>query len=554
MDNFKKIIKKFDGLAWNNINLLCLEKGKNYFNEFVKFYFMCNTKKLETITIHFSIPESILPKIDVEYHIFLEDYFLRDLSSKIQKFNEDAHGFNVKSTYGIIVIQNYDQTISKRNSFFYNKIDKSLNFYFKIRFPLNNNKIFAKTTIQFVTKIISLVKESFKKIDSEDFFKRLDIYKKQLAIRKFLDDNEYVCFIANGSILPRLGSSDLKDINSIPFLSPKEYELSIKINNNTIIGMGIKKGITSIIGAAFSGKSTLLNAIEMGIYNHIFGDGREYCISNISTIKISSEDGKYINNMDLSLFVNNEAFDSRNFNTLCASGSISQASNLVEAILVNSKLILIEEDYSALNFLIKDHKMKEIVHDDSVVPFFDLLPQLVDLGISIIICSGAMSAFLDYSDQIIMINKFVCYKFDKNKISLIEVNRDKSEKIKKIKRYLNKKIDLKSLFFKEIKFLSDKLIKIDDYEVDIKRMTAITNAEKINTLVIAAIQVLGKPENYSKSLLENCEEVYSNFFNDNWSKVSLSNFYLYDMFYEEVRIIDIYFFVNRMRGLQFERN
>ena len=110
------------------------------------------------------------------------------------------------------------------------------------------------------------------------------------------------------------------------------------------------------------------------------------------------------------------------------------------------------------------------------------------------------------------------------------------------------------MFFKEIKFLSDKLIKIDDYEVDIKRMTAITNAEKINTLVIAAIQVLGKPENYSKSLLENCEEVYSNFFNDNWSKVSLSNFYLYDMFYEEVRIIDIYFFVNRMRGLQFERN
>ena len=534
--------------------MICLEKDKIYFNEFVKFYFMCKEKGInDMITIHFSILNSIFPKVEDEFHIFLEDYFLRKLSIKIKQFNEDIHGSNIKSTYGLIDIQNYDQTICKRSSFSYSKFDKTLNFYFKVRFPLKNNKINAKSTIQFITNIIGLIKEVFKKIDNEDFLKRLDVYKKQLAIRKFLDDNDYVCFIANGSVLPRLGSTDLKDSNAIPFLSPKEYELSIEINNETITGMGIKKGITSIIGAAFSGKTTLINAIEVGIYNHIVGDGREYCISDISTIKISSEDGKFISNMDLSLMVNSEIFDSENFNTLCASGSISQASNLVEALSVNSKLILIEEDSSALNFLIKDQKMKKIIYNDAIKPFIDILPKILNVGASIIICSGAISSFLDYSNQIIMLDNFMCYKFQNYKAKQIEYNKDRITLFKN-KRFLNKKIDLRSLFFKEIKFLSNKLIKIDNYEIDIRRMTAITNAEKINTLVISAIHILGKLENYDKSLLKNCEDVYSYFFNDNWSKVSLSKFYLYDMFYEEVRIIDMYLFVSRMRGLQVERN
>ena len=128
--------------------MICLEKDKIYFNEFVKFYFMCKEKGInDMITIHFSILNSIFPKVEDEFHIFLEDYFLRKLSIKIKQFNEDIHGSNIKSTYGLIDIQNYDQTICKRSSFSYSKFDKTLNFYFKVRFPLKNNKINAKSKI-----------------------------------------------------------------------------------------------------------------------------------------------------------------------------------------------------------------------------------------------------------------------------------------------------------------------------------------------------------------------------------------------------------------------
>ena len=75
-------------------------------------------------------------------------------------------------------------------------------------------------------------------------------------------------------------------------------------NRGTIKGMGLKKGITLIVGGGFHGKSTLLKALERGVYNHIAGDGREFVITDASAVKLRSEDARSINNVDISLFIN----------------------------------------------------------------------------------------------------------------------------------------------------------------------------------------------------------------------------------------------------------
>lgn len=58
--------------------------------------------------------------------------------------------------------------------------------------------------------------------------------------------------------------------------------------------MGIPKGVTLIVGGGFHGKSTLLNAIQLGVYNHSPGDGREFVCTDPTAFTIRAEDGQYL--------------------------------------------------------------------------------------------------------------------------------------------------------------------------------------------------------------------------------------------------------------------
>ena len=197
--------------------------------------------------------------------------------------------------------------------------------------------------------------------DIEGLNRTLALAEKQSSIRAWLANSSYCAFIANGSILPRETGTDLPMLNAVPFQSPPDDEIEIC----GVRGMGIPKGVTVITGGGYSGKSTLLDAISAGIYDHRAGDGRELCITEESAVTISAEDGRSVKCLNISPFIKwLPGGDTSNFSTEHASGSTSQAANIMETVDSGAKLLLMDEDRSATNFMIRDRMMKELIEKE----------------------------------------------------------------------------------------------------------------------------------------------------------------------------------------------
>ncbi|MCL2400143.1 MAG: ABC-ATPase domain-containing protein, partial [Defluviitaleaceae bacterium] len=232
----------------------------------------------------------------------------------------------------------------------------------------------------------------------------IKLEQTQQVIRDFLQNSDYCAFIANGSILARERGSDKPAKSAISFQSPTNCEIEIV----GIKGMGIKRGVTVITGGGYSGKSTVLNAISAGIYNHVEGDGRELCITDKTAVTITAEDGRAVSNVNISPFIKwipngNPA----NFSTTHASGSTSQGANIMEAVSYGAKLLLIDEDRSATNFMIRDAVMKKLIEREPITPFTDRVNELADMGISTILVIGGSSEYLTVADDVFMMDEFV---------------------------------------------------------------------------------------------------------------------------------------------------
>jgi len=219
--------------------------------------------------------------------------------------------------------------------------------------------------------------------------------------------------VANGAILPReSGVSSRPMKQAVAFESPKSLEITLQLpNKGEIKGMGIPQGITMIVGGGFHGKSTLLKALEVGVYNHVFGDGREYVITDESAVKLRAEDGRSIQQVDISMFINNlpNGKDTSCFSTEDASGSTSQAANVVEAMEAGSKLFLVDEDTSATNFMIRDELMQKVVHSnmEPITPFSLRVRQLYEKAhISTILVAGSSGSYFYEADHIIQMKEY----------------------------------------------------------------------------------------------------------------------------------------------------
>ena len=257
-----------------------------------------------------------------------------------------------------------------------------------------------------------IVEESlFKmKLDIKAMQKHIDVAQDTEYLRNKLDKLGLIAFIANGSILPRKsGSSDepMSEKTAITFKAPDSLTQEIKLPNaGTIKGLAIKKGITLIAGGGYHGKSTLLSTLERAIYNHIPGDGREYCVSNVKTAKIRAYSGRHIAKTDISIFINHLPLhqDTTSFSTNNASGSTSQAANIVEAIEAGTEVLLMDEDTCATNFMIRDNKMQQLVSkdDEPITTFIDKVKQIYEeKGISTILVLGGVGEYFDVSDTVI---------------------------------------------------------------------------------------------------------------------------------------------------------
>ncbi|MGK7945070.1 MAG: P-loop domain-containing protein, partial [Microcystaceae cyanobacterium] len=206
----------------------------------------------------------------------------------------------------------------------------------------------------------------YKALDAEAIERQVKTIEDADWLRSQLKQHQLVAFIANGSILPRRSGVDDHplDKDGIPFQSPSSFEVSFNCPNyGEIKGMGIPQGITLIVGGGYHGKSTLLHAIEQGVYNHIPNDGREFVVTEASAVKIRAEDGRSMAGVDISPFINHlpQGKSTRQFSTPNASGSTSQAGNIIEALEIGTKVLLIDEDTAATNFMIRDQRMQQLI-------------------------------------------------------------------------------------------------------------------------------------------------------------------------------------------------
>lgn len=232
-----------------------------------------------------------------------------------------------------------------------------------------------------------------------------ELAKKQSAIRAWLKNSDYCAFVANGSILPRAKGTDLPMPDAVPFRSAPDDEIEIF----GVRGMGIRRGVTVITGGGYSGKSTLLDAISAGIYDHALGDGRELCITDDSAVTISAEDGRSVKHVNISPFIKwLPGGDTRDFSTDHASGSTSQAANIMEAVECNAKLLLIDEDKSATNFMIRDRMMKALIEKEPITPFTDRVNELYKTrGVSTILVIGGSGEYLSIADKVYMMEDYL---------------------------------------------------------------------------------------------------------------------------------------------------
>jgi len=203
------------------------------------------------------------------------------------------------------------------------------------------------------------------------------------------------------------------DEKVVPFKSPKSLEVEIPLlHGKPVTGMGVKAGITLIVGGGFHGKSTLLQALEVGVYNHIPGDGREFVSSVNTAVKIRAEDGRSVACVDISPFINNlpQGRPTHNFKTKDASGSTSQAANILEAMELGATALFLDEDTCATNFMIRDRRMRMLVSSskEPITPFISKIKSLYDdLKTSSILVIGGSGDYFTVADTVIMMDSYV---------------------------------------------------------------------------------------------------------------------------------------------------
>ena len=241
------------------------------------------------------------------------------------------------------------------------------------------------------------------------------LLRDQEALRAQLQPRKLVAFVGNGAILPRAaGDSDrpLGANQATAFDSPESLSQTFELpSGRTVTGMGIPEGLTVIVGGGYHGKSTLLRALERGVYPHVAGDGREWVISRADVASVRAEDGRPITGDDISPFITNlpTGADTRHFTTTNASGSTSQAANVVEAHAAGASTLLIDEDTSATNFMIRDRLMQRLVPNDKepITPFVQRVRSLYDAtSVSTVLIAGGSGAYLRLADTVIAMDAY----------------------------------------------------------------------------------------------------------------------------------------------------
>ena len=233
------------------------------------------------------------------------------------------------------------------------------------------------------------------------------------ALTQAVRSNGWVSFLADGALLPRRSGVSDEPMRSgaVPLEAPEPLAAEVSLPHaGKVRGTAIASGVTVIVGGGYHGKSTLLSAVERGVYPHVPGDGRELVATVPETVKVRAADGRAVTGVDLSPFISHlpGGRDTVAFTTKNASGSTSQAASIIEAIEAGASALLLDEDTSATNLLIRDARMRTLVADERepITPFVDRIGALAAAGVSTVMVMGGSGDYLDVADRVLLMDSY----------------------------------------------------------------------------------------------------------------------------------------------------
>ncbi|WP_052353754.1 P-loop domain-containing protein [Neobacillus jeddahensis] len=376
-----------------------------YWNNDVAYYIEQTHKlTLDKPCITIKIPFDRLGLTENMDQVVLADFALREWVDHMEGLNKSIYNRSrTDKENGAFYCFRPTNVVLQRNASYVEFISEKwyLCLMITVQLPFKNNNKAMRMLCKLLPKEVEKFIAKFDLIKLNDAY---ELVKKQTMIREWLKSSGYCAFIGNGSILPRNQDNSGPLEGAMPFTSPEDVEVEI----GGWRGMGIKQGVTVITGGGYSGKSTMLDALNSGIYNHIMGDGREFVITDQSAMEIAAEEGRSIKNINITPFIKWIPNSSAElFSTDYASGSTSQAANIMEAINFGCKLLLIDEDRSATNFMIQDSKMRSLIKHEPITPFTERVRELYEaVGVSSVLVIGGSGEFLSVADQIILMDNF----------------------------------------------------------------------------------------------------------------------------------------------------
>lgn len=343
--------------------------------------------------------------------VALRDYLTRQFEWATRQIRQNRGTGNS----GLIAMVQPGQAILERSAVLINP--ETVEARFVVGLPAVGRRIAGRQAATMLCEDLSRLVDralQYANLDAAAIEQQVALAEDGDWLRQQLADRGLVAFVGNGAILPRRSGVADQPLQqgSIPFQSPSALQVTFDCpNRGKITGMGIPSGVTLIVGGGYHGKSTLLRAIERGVYNHIPGDGREWVVTQSSAVKIRAEDGRSVRDVDISPFINHlpQGRSTQQFSTPNASGSTSQAANIMEALEAGARVLLVDEDTTATNFMIRDRRMQALIakEKEPITPFVDKVGQLYrDYGVSTILVMGGSGDYFDVADTVIAMEDF----------------------------------------------------------------------------------------------------------------------------------------------------
>ncbi len=414
MDRLRRILFRLDGRGYGAYKEL---RGAYRFPEFTLYLDRIQSDPFAPPSrVRVRVPAEVARLPSSAYaseprRIGLENFLADTLARRAREYS----GVKGSGKSGLIVVHGPGQELLPRSTVSVFP-DGQVEARFFVGLPAAGRRILAREAWKLLGEILPrLVRESllYPHLPSASLWEFVTTYEDAHYLREKLVEMRLVAFVAEGAILPRASGVDPRPApEAVPFEPPPELRVEIELpHRGPVRGMGIPEGITLIVGGGFHGKSTLLRALELGIYNHRPGDGRELVVSRYETVKIRAEDGRSVCGVDISPFITHLPLGkpTENFETPCASGSTSQAAAIMEALEIGARVLLLDEDTSATNFMIRDARMQALIakEKEPITPFIDRVRELYErFGVSTVLVMGGSGDYLEVADTVIAMDHF----------------------------------------------------------------------------------------------------------------------------------------------------